>query len=105
MEALKKNKILLSILAVAIIIVIIYFSFFNGGSSSAPTSTSGTTTSDTPPAGGVGSNILTMLNTISSVSIDTTVFSSTAWTSLRDLSVPVPNNAPGRTDLFGPLTK
>ena len=104
MEALKKNKILLSILAGAIIIVIIYFSFFNGGSS-APTSTSGTTTSDTPPAGGVGSNILTMLNTISSVSIDTTVFSSTAWTSLRDLSVPVPNNAPGRTDLFGPLTK
>jgi hypothetical protein len=32
------------------------------------------------------------------------VFTSTAWTSLRDLSAPIPTNTPGRTDLFGSLS-
>jgi hypothetical protein len=101
MESLKKNKILLSLLGVTVLAVAAYYLFFSGGSSTAPGSGSVDTSL---PAGGVGAQIVTMLNSINAASIDPTVFSSTAWTSLRDLSAPVPTNTPGRTDLFGALS-
>ena len=97
MESLKKNKVLLSIFLVVLAVFVYYFFFYSGGSSSDSSS------SDSSSGVVVGQNILDTLNQLSSVNIDTSLFSAAAWNALQDISAPVPSDAPGKPDLFAPL--
>src|SRR5437870_4699999 len=96
METLKKNKKLLVILVVTFILFIGYFFWQSSGSTTADQTV---TTSDML----VGQDILTMLNKVSALQIDNSLFTSPAWMALQDISVTIPTTNPGKSDLFGPL--
>lgn len=51
----------------------------------------------------VGANVLSLLNQIQSIRIDTSVFSSPAYQSLVDYTVPIPTLNVGRPDPFAPI--
>ena len=100
MEALKKNKILAAIFLITLIIFV-YFTFFSGdGSNGASISTAlnGPSADQT-----VGGEILSMLAQMSGVKIDNSLFSDTTWISLRDFSVTLPTNLPGKSNIFAPI--
>ena len=97
MEALKKNKFLLYVFIGTFVIFAGYFLWSALGSSS----TSGQTTQGN--ASNTGASILASLQELSSAQIDTSLFQSSAWTSLQNISAPIPNDAPGKADLFAPL--
>jgi hypothetical protein len=98
MESIKKNKVLLSMFVITLVAFIYYFFFSGSGSSTPAPSVAVSGQSDQ-----VGSQVLQMLNQISTVQIDQSLFTSTAWLSLKDISSTLPNDIPGKNDLFSPL--
>ncbi len=128
MEYLKKNKILLGVFFVTLFAFLYYFL----GTSSTPVSVqnqptmmpglgSGAPSMPGPggtgpaPMGGVGmtqttntvgtgsQDIVSLLSQIGRTTIDTSLFTDAAWGMLRDFSTPLPNDTPGKTDLFSPI--
>ncbi|MCX6703118.1 MAG: hypothetical protein NTV02_00290 [Candidatus Zambryskibacteria bacterium] len=95
MESLKHNKKLVILLAISFIAFLAYQ--FGGvlmpknNDFSVDTATEDTITKD----------ILVLLNQMQQARIDGDLFTSTAWTTLVDYSIPLPSDVPGRADLFG----
>ncbi len=96
METLKKNKILLGVLAVTVLIFIYYFT--SSGSSETPV----VTTTDTVSSS-AGNDIASLFQQLGAAAIDTKLFASPAWTSLNDISSPIANDPKGKADLFAPI--
>ena len=96
MEALKKNKTLLYTFVVTLIIFLGYFLFMGSGISLVSQAPDASTST-------VGTDILASLQELSSAQINMSLFASPAWASLQDISAGVPTDAPGKTDLFGPV--
>jgi len=93
----KKNLFI----AIAIIVVagIAYF-YYKGNSSS---SSSSTLSVQGPDTTAVGSQVLTLLNQIRSLQIDSKFFTDPGYQTLRDYSVQIPPVSVGRTNPFAPL--
>jgi hypothetical protein len=51
----------------------------------------------------VGANVLSLLNQIQSLKIDTSIFKSPVYQSLIDYSIPIPTLPVGRSDPFAPI--
>lgn len=94
MESLKKNKFLLIFFGISLIAFLVYQ--FSGVFTSTDTTTEITQVDNTTSI-----EILRLLNQMQQAKIDTELFTSTAWMALVDYSVPLPNDPPGRPDLFG----
>ncbi len=94
MESLKKNKILL----IVFIISVIAFLFYQFGNVFESATVSVIETSPVDEA--ATAEILTLLGQMQRAKIDTELFASSAWTSLVDYSIPLPNDVPGRPELF-----
>jgi amino acid permease len=91
MESLKQNKILLSIFAIVVIIFLGYHFF---GSDITESIVTNTENQDS------GSEFVVLLEKLKQVDINDNLFKSTAWTNLVDFSIVLPQDAPGKTDLF-----
>ncbi len=92
---------------IGVIIVVVLaggWYFYGRGGSSASTSQLVSSSSDVNPATGVvGANVLDVLNSVSSINIDTSFFSTPAYQSLVDYSIAVPSQPVGRANPFAPL--
>ena len=92
-------------LIIGIIIVVVLaggWYFYSKGGSSSSTSQLVSSTPDTVTAV-VGTNVLTILNNVSSIHIDTSLFSTPAYQSLVDYSITVPSQEVGRNNPFAPV--
>lgn len=96
----KSSKSLIGIV-VLIIIVLVYF-FLTGNK--APESQTLVQLQVTPEANTTSSRILSLLNLIENLNIDTEIFSNSAFQSLEDYSIPIPDVPVGRPDPFAPIS-
>lgn len=97
MQSLKQNKILLALFGISLVAFLIYhFGGLGKGPVIDPVLMGNQVVSDQTTT-----EILGLLNRMQQASIDGQLFSSTAWTSLVDQSATLPNDTPGRQDLFG----
>ncbi len=94
-----KKSILISI-AIVVIAVIGYF-YYSGKSQGSDTSLLVATPNAEEQA--VGARVLSLLNQIQSLHIDTTIFKNPAYQSLRDYTVSIPALNVGRYNPFAPL--
>jgi hypothetical protein len=92
-----KNTLIIGLIIVAVLGGAWYF--YDSGSS--PTSTSSLISSG-GASDSVGSGILDILDSVSSIKIDTSFFSSPAYQSLVDYSIQVPPQNVGRPNPFAP---
>lgn len=96
MQALKQNKILLSLFVVSLLTFVIY----------KVTGVEDEVVIDPLLVGNqvvmdqTTTEILNLLSRMQQASIDGEIFSSTAWKNLVDQSVVLPTDTPGRPDLF-----
>ena len=88
---------LIVFISVLVVGALIYFYTLGNPSDSSLALSSGS--SDTS-AQTIGANVLTLLGQISSLKIDTSIFSSTAYKSLVDYSITVPEQNVGRVNPF-----
>lgn len=95
----KKNIII----AIVIVSVLIggYF-YFSGGTPSSDTGL--LEINQTSEATVVAARVLSLLNQIKSLNIDTSIFSDPAYQTLRDYSVVIPPQNVGRANPFAPLS-
>lgn len=94
MESLKKNKTLLIVLLISFVLFAVY---------ELKGSIGGTTAVNTAPNANaaITTDMLSSLAEMQQATIDTTLFTSTAWVSLVDYSIQLPTDTPGRPELFG----
>jgi hypothetical protein len=98
MEFLKQHKTSLTILLVVVIAFILYGVFFTGGDEE------GVLVSETPaPEAAVGGDLLNLLLTLQSVSIDESIFEHETFTALVDFGVQLVPEPVGRSNPFAPL--
>jgi RsiW-degrading membrane proteinase PrsW (M82 family) len=97
-----KNTIIVGIVLVVILAGVWYF--YSRGSSAPSTSQVVSSTPDANSAtDAVGTNVLSILNSVSSIHIDSGFFSTPAYQSLVDYSIVVPPQAVGRNNPFAPV--
>src|ERR1039458_6209532 len=96
-----KNTIIIGVILVVVLAGVWYF--YSKGSSSPSTSQLVSTTPNGTAGASVGANVLTILNNVSSINIDTNFFSAPAFQSLVDYSIMVPPQAVGRNNPFAPV--
>jgi RsiW-degrading membrane proteinase PrsW (M82 family) len=96
-----KNTVIIGIILVVILAGAWYF--YSKGSSSPSTSQLVSTTPGGTATANVGANVLTILNSVSSINIDTSFFSTPAYQSLVDYSITVPPQEVGRQNPFAPV--
>lgn len=91
MESLKKNKTLVILLVISLVAFLGYEfqGMFVSNTEVAAVDTSLT------------SDILNSLSEMQQAKIDSDLFTSSAWVKLVDHSIVLPNDAPGRPELFG----
>jgi hypothetical protein len=94
-----ENSRLPEIGAIILVLGAIGYYFYSGGSA-APTSSSFTVSSDNSV---VGSDVLSLLDQIQSLRIDTTLFQSPVYQSLTDFTVPIPPENIGKANPFLPI--
>jgi hypothetical protein len=87
---------------IAIIIIVAVLGYFYFYGSSAPAA-SGLVQSSPSDSDAVGAQVLTLLNQIQSLKIDTSIFSDPGFLTLRDYSVAIPPESVGRSNPFAPL--
>jgi hypothetical protein len=87
------------IIGIIVVSISIYY-FFLAGPSKA---TSSSLLEQGPASGVIGSQVLNLLNQISSLKIDSTVFQSAVYKSLQDYSVAIPTENVGRPNPFAPI--
>jgi len=96
MESLKKNKILLIVFGISLVAFLMYQ--FSGIFNFVEVDVVEVSPADVATT----AEILTILSKMQQAKIDSELFTGSAWTSLVDYAIPLPNDVPGRTDLFGP---
>jgi hypothetical protein len=99
MNTQSSNKTWIWIAIIVIVTVIGYFYFYGA---SAPAA-SPLVQSSSADSEAVGSQVLTLLNQIQSLNIDTSIFSDPGFLTLRDYSVAIPPENVGRANPFAPL--
>jgi len=87
------------IAGIILVALVAYYFFF----ANAPLSTDAGTLQAQSGGNVVGAQVLTLLNQIQSLRINTTLFKSAAFQSLQDYSVQVPPQNIGRPNPFAPL--
>lgn len=91
---------IISIVLIVVVALIAYFYY----ESTIPVSNSGLqTTTETSDAQAAGMRVLSLLNQIRSLKIDTSIFKDPAYLTLRDYSVAIPQENVGRPNPFAPL--
>jgi hypothetical protein len=99
-----RKNLVIGIVVVAILAGGAWWYFYQNGAPSVSTSSLIPSSSPgNPEAGAVGSQVLTVLNSVSSISIDASFFTSAAYQSLVDYSVSVPPQPVGRSNPFAPV--
>lgn len=85
--------------AIVIVAILAYFMFFNGAP--AP---SGSSLLQSGPSGEViGAQVLSLLNQIQSLRIDSSLFENAAYKSFQDYTVAIPPQNVGRDNPFAPI--
>jgi len=98
MQSLKQNKILLALFIIALVAFLIYQ--FGGAS----TPVEDPLFSDQTVEDSIAQDVLVLLNKMQQARIDSDLFTATSWTTLVDYSISLPDDIPGRPELFtGPL--
>ena len=92
-----------SILAIVIIIAVAAGAYFYYEGSATPAGTSLSESDNSSTDGSIGIHVLSLLNQIKTLKIDTSLFSSPAYQSLRDYTVAIPQVSVGRANPFAPL--
>jgi flagellar basal body-associated protein FliL len=87
------------ILGVVVVIALIAYFYYTGGQVSPAAGT--LVTSDSSAV--VGAQVLDLLSEISTLKIDTSLFSDRAYQTLVDHTVPIPAQQVGRVNPFAPL--
>lgn len=97
------NKKTLTIGIIIVVVLAAAWYFYSKGGSSASTSQLVSSTPGTGAAtAAVGSDVLGILNSVSSIHIDASFFSTPTYQSLVDYSIAVPPQAVGRVNPFAP---
>jgi flagellar basal body-associated protein FliL len=97
----KSSKKTAIIIIVIIIVALIAYFYYEGNT---PVSNSSLeTTVATNEAQAVGVRVLTLLNQIKSLKVDTDLFKDASYLTLQDYSVQIPPENVGRSDPFAPL--
>ena len=99
MDFLKENKMLAGILIGAVLLVGGYFAFFSGSGSAALL----TSTSTATPTSQVSKELLATIGDLKAITLDNSIFSDAAYTSLVDFHIDIPLQPFGRTNPFAPL--
>ncbi len=97
MKSLNRQKILLGFLGLVIVVAIIYYTNLWRSTSL------GEILATPEEEGVVGEDVLILVNKLRQVSIDTTIFDDTLFTSLQDLSIPVNPENQARFNPFAPI--
>lgn len=116
MEIFQKNKKIFSFVGIFAVAIIAYELFFTGGSSSPKNSPTDPTArglvselSASPADAIIGRDLLTMLQQLKSITLDTTFFDDPGFDSLADVSQPIApqplGKSLGRTNPFGDFGK
>ncbi|MDR3558248.1 MAG: hypothetical protein P4L61_01825 [Candidatus Pacebacteria bacterium] len=97
------NKTIIIGIAIVVVVAGIWY-FYGKGSSSSSTSQllSSSSNADSSSAA-VGADVLNILNSVSSINIDSSFFATAAYQSLVDYSITVPPQAVGRSNPFAPV--
>lgn len=88
------------ILLVVIAVVLCAYFYYEGSGTAGSSLLSAPVGSD---AGAIGTQVLSLLNQIQSLRIDSTLFTDPGYQTLRDYSVAVPPENVGRANPFAPL--
>lgn len=80
----------------------VYF-YFQGNPSDSASSLTQTASPESADASAVGSRVLSLLNQINSLKIDTSIFNSLVYRSLVDYSITIPEQNVGRPNPFAPI--
>jgi flagellar basal body-associated protein FliL len=97
-QSSKKNIIIISAIVIIALVGIFYFM----GGTPVPTDDS-LLSSDSGANNQVGTRVLSLLNQIESLRIDTSLFTGAAYQTLVDYSVDIPPQDVGRPNPFAPL--
>lgn len=97
MDFLKKNKMGIIGIAVAVVGIFVYLTYFSG-----PSSTATVTTTDSSSA--VSGDLLRTLGSLHTIKLDQTVFTDPVFVSLSDYGVVIPPENVGRGNPFLPFT-
>ncbi len=92
-----------SLIWIAIVVFVIFIAYFMFRNPTAPESSSLLSNTVSPQANAASTRILSLLNQIESLKIDTTFFKNPAYQSLVDFSVEIPELNVGRPNPFAPL--
>jgi len=87
------------IIAIVLIVAVAAYFIYSGSSSTG----SGTIQANTDATGQLGQQVLSLLNQVSSLQMNTALFTSQAYTSLKDFSVTIPPQTVGRANPFAPI--
>jgi flagellar basal body-associated protein FliL len=88
------------IIAIVLIVAIVAYFIYSGSSTN---SSSGTIQANSDATGQLGQQVLSLLNQVNSLQINTALFTSQAYTSLKDFSVTIPTQNIGRANPFAPI--
>ncbi len=101
MHPQKSSKKTIAIIVIIILVALLAYFYYEGN---APVSNSSLeTTAASADAQAVGGRVLSLLNQIRSLKIDTSVFKDPSYQTLRDYSVQIPQEDVGRPNPFAPL--
>ena len=87
------------IIAIVLIVAVVAYFIYSGSS----TAGSSTIQANTDATGQLGQQVLSLLNQVNSLQMNTALFTSQAYTSLKDFSVTIPTQNIGRANPFAPL--
>lgn len=91
------------IIIIVIVLIAIGYYFYSKGGESVNTDSLLSTQEINPETQIVGSKVLSLLNQISSLKIDPSLFTSASYKSLVDYTIAVPEQNIGRPNPFAPL--
>jgi len=98
----KRNLIISIVIIVAVAAGLWYF-YGRGGSSASTSQLLPSSPAGDSSSAAVGADVLNILNSVSSINIDSSFFTTTAYQSLVDYSITVPPQAVGRPNPFAPV--
>lgn len=101
LDYFKENKGLATIVIVSVLGVGGYFAYRSGSATDALLTASGATST---PTSRVSRELLLTLGDLRSITLDNSLFTDAAFTSLVDFRVDIPLQPVGRTNPFAPLT-
>ena len=97
-----RNTIIIGIILVVVLAGGWYF-YSQGGSAPSTSQVVSSTSNVDAATAAVGENVLSILNNVSSIHIDSNFFTTPAYQSLVDYSIVVPPQAVGRNNPFAPV--